>query len=324
MKKDIIQFKKIMPGFFILLFIILLIFPCCTFSDEIIQISQNQQFNFAEKLFIQKDYSQAVLEYKRFIHFFPNDSKKHQAMFQIGMAYYNDRKYEDAVSAFTLLTEGDKQDHDFMDMKSNLIKKAYFMICESYIQQKDHGQAITVLHNLLMLTDDKDIQDQSFYKIGWIYLETYSWEKARVFFSKISTENKDKYHLQQLDDELTQVNKIPSKNPAVAGTLSIIPGAGFLYCGRYRDALTSFLLNGGLMIAAYKAFDDSNPALGSVISAVELGFYAGNFYGAVSSAHKYNRDKNKRFIDKIKENTQARLSLDHQDSRINFSLNYDF
>ena len=35
----------------------------------------------------------------------------------------------------------------------------------------------------------------------------------------------------------------------------------------------------------------SNTPLAAVISFVEFGFYAGNIYGAVSSAHKYNRDR---------------------------------
>jgi len=198
------------------------------------------------------------------------------------------------------------------------------MICKSYIMQKAPGQAIAVLHNLLMLTNDQNIQDQIFYKLGWIYLDSYSWDKARFFFTKISPKNKDKYRLQELSDKLNQIHKIPLKNPTIAGALSVIPGFGFLYCSRYRDALTAFLLNGGLMLAAYKAFDNNNPALGSVISLIELGFYTGNFYGAVSSAHKYNRNTNKKFIDRLKNNTRINLSLDCQNKRMNFSLNYNF
>ncbi|QTA78559.1 tetratricopeptide repeat-containing [Desulfonema limicola] len=304
-----------------LIILFLLFIPHESFSNEFIQISSNQQFKYAEQLFFQKNYSEAVFEYQRFIHFFPNDSRKQKAMFQIGMAYYNNRKYEDAVYAFKLLTEDNFNTKDF---PVALVTQAYFMICESYIKQNDRGQAIAVLHNLLMLAKDQDIQDQSFYKLGWIYLESGLWEKAKFFFSKISLENKEKFRLAELSDKLNQANNISLKNPAIAGALSIIPGAGFLYCNRYRDALTAFLFNSGLMLAAYKAFDNENPALGSVISLVELGFYSGNFYGAVTSAHKYNRDSSKKFLDNIKENTKVKLSLDHQDKGIIFSLNYDF
>jgi hypothetical protein len=44
-----------------------------------------------------------------------------------------------------------------------------------------------------------------------------------------------------------------------------------------------------------------------VITFVEVGFYAGNFYGAITSAHKYNRSKTGQFIDKLKQTQESTL-----------------
>jgi len=73
--------------------------------------------------------------------------------------------------------------------------------------------------------------------------------------------------------------------------LSVIPGAGYLYLERYQDALISLLVNTALIFAAYEAFDNDLYVLGGIISFVELGFYAGNIYGATTSAHKINRSQ---------------------------------
>jgi hypothetical protein len=91
--------------------------------------------------------------------------------------------------------------------------------------------------------------------------------------------------------------------------LSIVPGGGQLYCNRYQDAMTAFLINAGLIWAAWEAFDNEQYALGSVISFVEFGFYAGNIYGAVSSAHKYNRDRIAEFRERLNQRRQMSLSL---------------
>lgn len=310
----------------LILYIILACYPFLSFADEFIQISPDQQFEYAQKLFSDDNFLEAACEYRRFIHFFPDDSRKDQAMFQIGMSYFKNGQYEDAIEAFMLLTEDSSSNKGIKTefSEDHPAVQAYFMISETYMLQKESGQAVASLRNLLMLTENKDIQDKAFYKVGWIFLETGAWEKAGFFFSKISPENKEKYNLDKLNKELNKADNIALKNPSIAGSLSIIPGAGFLYCNRYRDALSAFVLNTGLMLAAYKAFDNDNPALGSIISLIEIGFYTGNIYGAVSSAHKFNRNTKKRFFERLKENTKVRLSHTNQDNGIMLSLDYNF
>jgi len=40
-----------------------------------------------------------------------------------------------------------------------------------------------------------------------------------------------------------------------------------------------------------------------------VGFYSGNIYSAISSAHKYNRDEKNRFFNYLKDNTKLNISL---------------
>lgn len=285
-------------------------------SDSFLVLSPDKQFDYAQELFSTQDYLTAISEYKQFIHFFPEDERIELAMFQIGMAYYLGKHFTEAISAFKRLTE------KYYETEYSI--KSYFKISEAYTNLNAFDLAIINLNNLVTITHDEDIRDEAFYRMGWIYIETASWEKARRSFSNISLQNKHKYKLEKLAAELDKEALIPRKNPNLAGFLSILPGAGYLYCERYQDALIAFLLNGGLIYAAYESFDEEHYALGGVITFVGFGFYAGNIYGAVSSAHKFNRKKTGQFIHKLKNNTQINLSADLEKKGVCLSFRFAF
>jgi len=279
-------------------------------------INPDKQFNFAEHYFSKKDYLMAVAEYNRFIYFFPEDQRVETVMYRIGMSYYLGEHFKNAIDSFNAVIDR------YVD--TDLSVKSYFMISEAHVKQYAFGLAVINLNNLITITHDQDVRDEAYYRIGWIYIETASWEEARRYFSKISTKNKNKYQLERLADELNKERSIPRKDPHLAGFLSIIPGAGYFYCERYQDALIAFLLNGGLIYAAYESFDDDNNALGGVIAFVEFGFYAGNIYGAVTSAHKYNRKQTGRFIETLKNNTKINLSADVKNKGICLAFEFIF
>ena len=292
-----------------------------SYAGPVLTIDSDKQFDFAQYCFLSKEYFRAIDEYKRFIYFFPEDKRVRTAMYKIGMSYFNSKSFNDAINSFnTLINKYSDTDFSMTD----LCTKAYLMISKCHIHLNESGPAVICLNNLITITDDMDVKDEAYYQTGWIYLEKASWEKAKINFAKIRPQSKNKYQLKRLSKELDRTKLIDRKSPKIAGLLSIIPGAGFLYCERYQDALVAFLLNAGLMYAAYESFDDDNYALGGVITFVEVGFYAGNFYGAITSAHKYNRSKTRKFIDKLRQNTTINISTSHQNNSIEFCLRYHF
>ena len=294
--------------------------PCPSASaGPVLTISPDQQFDFADRYFSRGEYLKAIGEYERFIYFFPKDHRITQAKFSIAQAYFESRRFQDAIRAFESIIEG----HHGKSL-SDFVTKSYFMISKCHLRLGAPGSAIITLRNLLALSDNSDLNDEIRYKIGWIHIETAAWEKALSYFKQISLKNQNKYRLEALSAELSQTHRIPKKSPCVAGILSIIPGAGYVYCGRYKDALIAFLLNGGLAYAAYEAFDHDSNALGGLIAVVEMGFYTGNIYGSVSSAHKHNQSKAARFIENLKKNTKLRVSRGSQNQDIALSLEYAF
>ena len=259
------------------------------------------QFQFAEHYFQKGEYYRAIGEYERFIYFFPEATQVELASYKIGLAYLRGERYQEAIQALELLIE--------RAPNSAHAIKAYLRIGEAYVQLKRYDEALINLENLITVAPDQNIRDDAYYECGWVYLEKGFRENAQACFDKISAQNREKYRLRKLLKELDNKKALKRKDPTTAGLLAIIPGAGHLYCQRYRDALVSFLVNGALILAAYETFDNDQNALGGIIAFAELGFYSGNIYSAVSSAHKYNRDEQNRFFRYLKQNGKINISL---------------
>ncbi len=275
--------------------------PAHSYADQEIVIDPERQFQFAEHYFQNGEYYRAIGEYERFIYFFPLSDKVELARYKIGLSFLNGEQYAEAIKAFDELIE------DYKNTEYAL--KSYLEISRAYVLLKRYDAALTGIKNLITIAPNEEIRDEAYYQGGWVYLEMGLWEKAQKYFEEISVQNRKKYNLKEIVMELDRKLPLRRKNPTTAGLLAIIPGAGHLYCERKKDALISFLLNGAMIYAAYEAFDHDLDVIGGIITFFELGFYSGNIYSAVSSAHKYNRDEKSKFLDYLKENTKINISL---------------
>jgi tetratricopeptide (TPR) repeat protein len=270
-------------------------------------INADMQYDYAQKCFGERDYSTAMVEFKRFTHFFPKDQRARQARFYTGKSLYHLKDYNKAKDIFNSFL--------FPFSEDPLVTEAYFMLCSTYEQMGKSGRAETVLQNLLMLTDDIATKDRIHATLGWTHLkrsqemEPGALERAETNIDRISPAGAQPYGKQRLQKTITTMQQKKKKSPAIAGAVSLVPGMGFLYCERYRDAAISFLLNAALIMAAHESFDNGNEALGGVISFVEAGFYSGNIYGSISSAHKYNRNQRQHTLESLEQDLKHPATL---------------
>lgn len=279
----------------------MMLFATTGHSAGQLTIDADSQYGYAQSRFDSGAFDEAIVEFNRFVHFFPADPRVPQARFHAGMAHYHAGRFQRAAEIFSLQT---------VDYKDDLLNNdAFFMLSHSHERQGMIEQAMVDLHNLMVLSAQKDVLDRARYELGWLHVDQGRWSDAGQTFGRITPGNRDRFQVADLTRTLSRSDAIPIKHPTTAGILSIVPGGGQLYCKRYKDAVTAFLINGGLIWAAWEAFDDEQYALGSVISFVEFGFYAGNIYGAVSSAHKYNRDRITEFRDGLNRHRQMSFSL---------------
>jgi len=270
------------------------------YSGQII-IDADTQYRYAQSRLDAGAFDEAIAEFNRFVHFFPADLRVPRARFQTGVAHYRAGRYAAAAVVF------EEQTSAYQGLP--LQNEAFFMLCRSHANQGMIEQAMVDLHNLLAVAADADVIDRARYELGWLHVDRGQWHEADQSFDGITPANRGRFHVTSLRQSLAESRAIPAKNPTTAGVLSIVPGAGQLYCGRYRDALTALAVNAGLIWAAWEAFDNDLPALGGVITFVEFGFYAGNIYGAVGSARKYNRTRIESFKNNLNRHRVSVLSL---------------
>jgi len=299
--------------------LLLLLTTDCLCEEKKIVISSDMQADYADTLFKNKDYDAAIIEYKRFVHFFPESEHLDQMKFKIAVCLFEQKKYMDAAKAFNdiILENPEKPDTG----------EAYFYQANAFINLGNMGYAEIVLQNYLKLSDDLKTKDRLYAELARLHLlqarafKPDSLPLAKEYLSKISPSNTNIYDTEKTMDLILAAEKAPRKNPQVAGFFSIIPGGGFLYCERYQDALVTFLLNAGLMLAAYEAYDKDNKALAGVIGFVETGFYMGNIYGSVSSAHKYNQEGILRILNR---DISLAPKIDPEGKGLAMTLYFDF
>jgi tetratricopeptide (TPR) repeat protein len=84
--------------------------------------------------------------------------------------------------------------------------------------------------------------------------------------------------------------ELPHKSPALAGTLSIVPGLGHFYIEEYGAGAVAMVWNGAFIYAFVDSIVSQRYGQAALIGLVELIWYSGTIFGAVSGANRFNRD----------------------------------
>lgn len=122
-------------------------------------------------------------------------------------------------------------------------------------------------------------------------------------FEQIHSINEGLQHPSYLDQMLTPY-EAGKKSVAKAQVFNaMIPGAGYLYLGQKKSAVTAFFLNGLFIAAAYEFFHHHHLAAGIITTSFEAGWYFGGIYGAGEEAKFYN--------EKLYEKTASRTLNEH-------------
>ena len=84
--------------------------------------------------------------------------------------------------------------------------------------------------------------------------------------------------------------EIPRKSPGLAGLLSIVPGLGHFYLGEVGIGIVAMVWNGAFIFATVDSFVAGRIGQGTLLGLLELVWYGGTIFGAISGAHRFNRD----------------------------------
>jgi len=246
-----------------------------------ITIDSDEQFRFAVETMEKNDYLRAVVEFERFLRFFPEDKNVPKARLLIVQCYLKAKDYESAR----------KSANETLNVyRGTLVGgKALFLMGESYYEQGLYEEAERYFKGVIAAYPEPELKSGAAYRLGWIQMQTGKWQEASETFKTVGTGSPFFPNAQDLSVKSLGGELLPYKDPTTAGALSVVPGLGHVYCDRYKDGLVAFLLNGLFIWATIEAFQEDQEVLGAVLGFIELGFYSGTIYSAVNSAHKHNR-----------------------------------
>jgi TolA-binding protein len=279
-------------------------------------IEADRQFSFAEGLLAEGDYYRAISEYKRFIYFFPENQLVETCNYRIGESYYRAKRWQEVRGAFTAFIT--------KYPASPMIPGAMYLKGMAEKQLRRYADALSAFEEVIK-SKSNEFADKAVYQSALVYIEMEEWQKARATFSLVPKDSKLSGSASILASELLHIDDLPKKSPATAGTLAaILPGAGHLYTERPTDALVAFLLNGAFIFGAIELFRHENYVAGGIVTFFELGWYTGNIYSAVSSAHKYNMKTREDFIEHLKEISSVSFAHDRATSSNYLMFNFHF
>jgi len=276
----------------------------------------DRQFSFAETLFAEGDYYRAVSEYKRFAFFFPENKLVEKCAYRIGESYYKAKRWQEALQTFSSFI--------MKYPESPLMPGALYHKGMAEKQLKRYTDALSTFEELIK-SKSNEFTDKAVYQSAIVLMEMEEWQQARETFSIVPKDSPLSRSASIIASELLHMDDLPKKSPAAAGTLAaILPGAGHLYTERPRDALVAFLLNGAFIWGAIELFRHENYVAGGIVTFFEIGWYTGNIYSAVSSAHKYNKRTREDFIEHLKEISSVSFQHDRKTSSNYLMFSFKF
>jgi len=243
------------------------------FSNVFSQTTFEAQFNYAENLYSQENYFDAITEFKRLLFFDESDNYVYSANLYIGLSYKMGGRFSDALQYLALAKLNSSSEEEFFDSSIDIIKVN--------ILRRTTGRAFALLDTLANDTSFVHKFEEINYWRGWAYIFSNEWEKAELTFSEIQSTHQLAVLCDSVNNELY--------NPQLAKYLSIVPGAGQFYTGEYVSGLISIgwnVLWGYLTIEAFiedRIFD--GVLIGSLLW---WRFYSGN----IQNAEKFALEKN--------------------------------
>jgi tetratricopeptide (TPR) repeat protein len=233
--------------------------------------------DFAESLLEEGDHYRAIGEYKRALFLGLEDAPAAQARYRIGVAYLRGEQPSAAAEHYARLIP-----RSGPALKPGLeLQLAYALALGG-----EALRAQAALSSWLAAHDSDPEVPRARYLLGWSWISLEHPVEAFAQFTALP----DFDGKQSLLDGTASLETLPRKSPLTAGLLSAVPGLGHVYLGQPLIGLAALLWNGLFSFALVHTLRTQQWGAAAVLGALEATWYAGTVFGAVSGAHKHNRD----------------------------------
>ena len=252
----------------------LLIFCSFTASAEELPLSLGRH------LAAEGNYDAAITEYKRFLFFHPDDPRAGEVYYAIGLAYRAQSLWVEAIDALRTAT------HYAVD---NASKSEYQLtLAVTLIATKNYDLAELELIKVMLRNPSAQLHRRMLFLQAVVYIYQFRWEEARSVLRDYTTD-------ERLDARFDAAMNTPRKSAKVARILStILPGAGHIYTGDWRDGVNALLLNGALAYLTIDAVLDGHYTDAALwVGVVLIRYYRGSTFRAGVAAEQFNVQKSR-------------------------------
>lgn len=254
--------------------------------------AEDLALNLAEEFFKAGNYHEAITEYKRFICFNSNDERISDVWFQIGMAYRNQARWENALNALRKSLSVATNDR--------LRDERRISIGILLIANQDYSAAEFELLRVSMFSNYPSLRRKATFFLGICRLYTFKWEEARKAFDQYF-DSSQILQREQVDSLFAATNHPEYKSPETAKWLStFIPGLGQIYAGDFWDGLNALVINmgTGYLLTSSLLEHRYQDAFISYLSLFHR-YYRGNRYNAERIAKEHNEGLSREYSKKV-------------------------
>lgn len=240
--------------------------------------------SFAEALFSKGDYFRAITEYKRAIFLSPEN--RDYFTYKIGLSCQRAHRWDEALTEYSKISD-----------TGIFAEKRLLRTAECYVALKKKDGLSGTREQIRKTAGAGGIQYAGLLTGIYEIFELNFAEAEKVLGEPVTGGDAKTDELKSmLMAECRTALELPSKSPAIAGALSLIPGLGQIYAGRMGDGLFAMAVETILAGTAVYAFVTGNYPVSYLAGFGGVVFYAGNIYSAVNLANRQNAEQNADFV----------------------------
>ncbi len=287
-------------AYLFLFFCCLCFFFCLSFSIHAQNFNADNLLGFAQSLFREGDYLNAVHEYQRYLFLYPGTAQADFVQLHIAAAYQNMGRLDAAIEAYQSLIQNYPQ--------SPFIERARSNIAQCQLLGGDQATSITSLRQFLSDYPESDLAPRAQFIIGTIYMDKKDWTDAAREWQQVRTKY-SQTPFAEMSDQLIRMARhaesLPRRSPSTASLLStFLPGLGQIYSGRYSSGVYSLLIVSATAAGATYYIDQERYEVAIPVGIIGLFFYISSIYDSWRYAKAFNHQHE----DQLRARLRKRIS----------------
>ena len=284
--------------------LVFLLSYCCSFCFFPFSppSAYSQNFNadnllgFAESLFREGDYLNAVHEFRRYLFLYPATDRGDFVQLYVAAAYQNAGRLTVAIEAYQSLIDSYPENPFIERAKSN--------IAQCQLLQGNQAAAIASLQQFVSDYPEGELAPRAQFIIATIYMDEKDWGSAAREWKQVQLRY-SQTPFGEMSDRLARMaqrgESLPRRSPTMAGVLStFVPGLGQTYSGRFSDGLHSLWIVGATVGGSAYYIGQDRYEVAAPLGIIGLFFFLGNIYGSVQSAKVFNQNQENHFLDGLR------------------------